>query len=83
MSKWQSVADTLPRYDQRVLISMRHKNYPKNDHIGLARRVKTDANGEWWTYDSNTVEFQGVTFWHPLPEAPQLPDNGGCSNADR
>lgn len=76
MSEWHSVKDSLPRYEQRVLISMLHKNYPTNDHIGLARRVKSNSKGEWWEYDSQAEAFQGVTFWCELPPPPRLPDNG-------
>lgn len=78
MAEWISVKVAVPPYERRVLVSMRHKNYPANDHIGLARRVRTDAKGEWWSYDCTDGVFDGVTFWHPLPDAPALPVSGGA-----
>jgi hypothetical protein len=74
LAMWTPVEESLPRYGQRVMVSMLHKNYPKNDHIGLARRVRTDAEGEWWQYDwSDSIPFKGVTFWLGLPAPPRLP----------
>jgi hypothetical protein len=77
MTEWVSVSESLPPYERRVLVSLVHKNYPKNDHVGLARRVKTDGRGEWWQNDIDATLFQGVTFWHELPRSPRLPDSAG------
>jgi hypothetical protein len=60
MSKWISVNDRLPKEGEESLVTGWDYNKPNTTrHYGVA------------IYKGGFVEFEYVTHWMPLPEAPK------------
>ena len=65
---WRDVRESLPAYDDRVLITLRGTNSSWST-VKIANRDRTDADGEHWQDDQNKdiPENSEVIAWAPLP----------------
>ena len=67
-SKWISVKERLPEYEQRVLVCDVRDNY-----VGIWSLEKdTDDGTDYWEDDAGWCQpFSEITHWMPLPEPPK------------
>ena len=68
--KWISVKTELPRYGQEVLLTGWHPNSPGSYPVYLGKRIRTDAQGEWWHCDVAGEVKKDIFFWMQLPPKP-------------
>lgn len=66
---WRDARETLPPYDERVLITLRGTNSTWS-LVQIGNRDRTDSQGEHWQNDQNKdiPENSEVAAWAPLPE---------------
>lgn len=70
---WISVAERLPQYSERVLLSKRINYGTSKERVYIGARISTDIQGECYALEGRDISYQSdlVTRWMPLPEPPE------------
>ena len=67
MADWIKTSERLPKIFQPVIVCRNKNGAP------VVEAGSMDVNGWWHIYGTRT---KNVTHWMPLPEPPEVDDNG-------